>query len=92
MRLILLLCLSLAACAEFPELDGTITPAQAGGNFPELVPLAPLLAQADASDNSAALIETALTPRLTSLRARATRLRGPVIPPAVRARMLRGVR
>ncbi|MGJ8611479.1 MAG: hypothetical protein ACSHWY_10305 [Octadecabacter sp.] len=92
MRLAILLCLSLAACAEFPELDGTITPEQASGDFPALVPLAPLLARADASDNGAALIETALSPRIANLRTRAAGLRGPVIPAPARARMLRGVR
>ncbi len=92
MRLALLLVLSLAACAEFPELDGTISPAQQNGDFPALVPLAPLLARADASNSGAAQVETALSPRIANLRTRAARLRGPVIPPAVRTRMLRGVR
>lgn len=91
MRAALLILTFLAACTEFPELDGTVPPA-AASNPPRLVPLAPLLSQANASDRGAAEVESALSPRLANLRARAARLRGPVIPPATRARMLRGVR
>lgn len=83
---------SLSACAEFPELDSTITPAQANAPFPELVPLASLVARADTNNSASANVEAAITPRLADLRARAARLRGPVIAPAIRDRMLRGVR
>ena len=92
MRLAPLFLITIAACTEFPALDGTIPPRDANAPFPALVPLAPLVAQANAADRGAADVETALTPRLAALRARAARLRGPVIPPAVRARMVRGVR
>lgn len=92
MRAPFLLLIALAACTEFPALEGTVAPASANAQAPELVPLAPLLAQANATDRGAAEVETALSPRLANLRARAARLRGPVIPPAARARMLRGVR
>ena len=91
MRAVFILLIGLAACTEFPALDGTVPPAAANGP-PDLVPLAPLLAQANATDRGAADVQSALTPRLANLRARAARLRGPVIPPAARARMLRGVR
>ena len=83
---------ALPACTEFPELDATVSPEQSNAPFPELVPLAPLLAQANASSSAAELVNTDIEPRLANLRARAVRLRGPVIPAAVRARMLRGVR
>ncbi len=92
MRLVPLFLIVLTACTEFPALDGTIDPALRDAPYPALVPLSPLVAQANAADRGAANVETALTPRLASLRARAARLRGPVIPPAARARMLRGVR
>lgn len=88
----ILLAVLLAACTEFPALEGTIDPSLANAPYPSLVPLGPVLAQAGASDRGAALVEQALSPRLTNLRARADGLRGPVIPAAARARMLRGVR
>ncbi len=83
---------SLPACAEFPALDGVVPPAQINAGYPDLVPLVPVLAQAAASDSGAANVAADITPRLAGLRARAARLRGPVIAPAIRARMLRGVR
>ena len=87
-----LLCLALAGCADFPALDGTISPAVAAAPAPDLVPLGPLLARAAASDSGASQAETGLTARITALQSRADRLRGPVIPPRTRTRMLRGVR
>lgn len=81
-----------AACAEFPALDATVPPAVANAPSPELVPLGPILARVNATDRGASQFESALSPRLANLRARAARLRGPVIPPAMRSRMLRGVR
>ena len=83
---------ALTACTEFPELDATVSPEQANAPYPDLVPLAPLLAQANTSNGTAELANTNLDQRLSNLRARASRLRGPVISAAVRARMLRGVR
>ncbi|MEN8841513.1 MAG: hypothetical protein ABF254_04860 [Octadecabacter sp.] len=83
---------ALPACTEFPELDGTVSQAQADAPFPDLVPLAPLLAQVNASSSAAEIANTNIDARLANLRARAARLRGPVIPAAIRARMLRGVR
>ena len=80
------------ACAQFPELDQRITPELADAAPPDLIPLAPLIARAEASQAGAAVVETDLDPRLAALRARADRLRGPVIPPRLRAQMLRGVR
>lgn len=92
MRLVVTLFLLLQACTTFPALDHTVPPDGTAGAFPALVPLAPLVAQANTSTNVAQNVEAALTPRLSNLRARAARLRGPVIAAPVRARMLRGVR
>ncbi|WP_281983330.1 hypothetical protein [Thalassorhabdomicrobium marinisediminis] len=92
MRLAIALCLTLAACAEFPALEGRVSPAVANAPPPELVPLGPLLARADAAERGAATVPAALSGRIAALRARADRLRGPVIPPATRARMQRGIR
>lgn len=78
-----------AACTQFPQLDGTVPPEQAAAPFPDLVPLGPVIARA--GDSRAETIQTDLGPRLANLRARAAGLRGPVISPDQRARMLRGV-
>ncbi|AGI66823.1 hypothetical protein OAN307_c11210 [Octadecabacter antarcticus 307] len=85
------LLITLAACAEFPALDGSVLPTQANTPFPDMVPLASLIQRANANDNGAAMREAAITPRLASLRARASRLRGPVIATDARVRLLRGV-
>lgn len=91
-----LICLfALSACTEFPALEGTIAPAQTNAPYPDLVPLSPLIAQANAGNaaqDGAQSAQSALEPRLAALRARAARLRGPVIPASQRARLLRGVR
>jgi len=83
---------SAASCAQFPELDNRMTPELANMSPPELVPLGPLIAQAGASNAGAGTAVEDMEPRLSALRARAARLRGPVIPAPVRSRMLRGVR
>ncbi|AKS46793.1 hypothetical protein SAMN05444287_1916 [Octadecabacter temperatus] len=83
---------ALPSCTEFPELDSTVSSEVANAPYPELVPLAPLLAQANTSTGAAEIANTNIDSRLSNLRARAARLRGPVIPAAIRARMLRGVR
>jgi hypothetical protein len=92
MRLVFPLLLALSACSQFPELDGTIAPDQSNTPFPDLVPLAPLIAQAGVTNTAGATAAAGLSPRLANLRARAARLRGPVIPAPIRTRMLRGVR
>ncbi|MBU2993936.1 hypothetical protein Q4555_11105 [Octadecabacter sp. 1_MG-2023] len=92
MRLTAFLLMTLSACTQFPELDGTIAPELVQGAAPDLIPLGPLLLQAEAADQGAAEVETEISPRLANLRGRAAGLRGPVIAPAIRARMLRGVR
>jgi hypothetical protein len=94
MRLILAispLIIALSACAEFLALDGTVSPAQANATFPDLVPIASLIQQANEDGSASTLAEAAISARIANLRARASRLRGPVIPSSARARMLRGV-
>lgn len=88
-RLVPLLALSLAACTQFPELDARLTEADRTAPYPALVPLAPLLARADAA--SAAPVAD-LAGRLAALNARAAALRGPVIDAATTGRMAAGVR
>ncbi|MEP3845630.1 MAG: hypothetical protein ABJM43_09855 [Paracoccaceae bacterium] len=77
----------LASCATFPELDSSFSPAARTADFPALVPLEPLLAQnAGTGTNPQETVKT-LEGRLASLRARAARLRGPVLDRASRARL-----
>lgn len=92
MRFSLPFLIALAACAQFPELDGTVSPDLANAPFPDLVPLAPLFAQANTTARNAPEVASTLTPRLAALNARAARLRGPVLSAADRARLIRGVR
>ena len=87
MRLVFALLIVLPACTQFPALDGTVAPALANAPFPDF---APLIAQINS--NTATTTAADVAPRIVTLNARAVRLRGPVIPAAVRTRMLRGVR
>ena len=84
--------MSLAACAEFPALDATLSPELVGAPPPALVPLGPVIAEARAIPATAQATPANLSSRLAALRARAAGLRGPVIPPAARNRMLRAMR
>jgi hypothetical protein len=92
MRLVFALLIVLPACTQLPALDGTIAPAQADAPFPDLVPLAPLIAQVNSNTATATTTAADVAPRIATLSARAARLRGPLIPAPVRTRMLRGVR
>lgn len=81
-------------CAQFPELDRTIDEAARAAPIPELQPLGPLLAQADSAASNSQITPAsvaALDDRIAGLRNRAADLRRPVIEPAIRARMRRGV-
>lgn len=89
-----LILVTLAACTGFPALEGRVPDDVAQAPYPAIAPLGPLLARADALATSGRTSPAALAPvdaRLAALSARADALRGPVIPPAQRARMLRGV-
>ncbi|MCC7321502.1 MAG: hypothetical protein IT542_11070 [Rubellimicrobium sp.] len=83
----LILALLTAACTQFPELDARLTAADRSAPYPALVPLGPLIAAAGADDR-AALPD--LAARIAALRARAARLRGPVIAPADALRLNHG--
>ncbi len=84
-----LLC-ALAACEEFPELDGTVPAHMKEAGFPTLVPVEPLVTAARAP----AITETTMAgmaARVAALRTRAARLSGPVVDRATKARMARGI-
>ncbi|MCC5992507.1 MAG: hypothetical protein JJT99_08275 [Rhodobacteraceae bacterium] len=82
---LVLAALGLTAClapADLPERRGT-----AQGPTPELLPIRDILAQHADGPNTARLSETSTEARAAALRARAARLRGPVIAAQDRDRM-----
>lgn len=91
LRLILPLFL-LGACTQFPALDDSVPDAAARAEYPDLVPLDPLLSSLADAPTKNTEIESNLQSRVAALRARAARLRRPIVDPATRARMRTGVR
>lgn len=84
----LALCLTLTACTQFPDLDGTISPALAEADYPALVPLDPLLASAIPATTDTAQTTQNLESRIASLRARARALQaGAVVDDGTRTRL-----
>ncbi|MBS1303876.1 hypothetical protein [Loktanella sp. SALINAS62] len=82
---------ALVACTQPPQLNDRITPSAAAAPYPDLQPLAPLLAQAAAPGRVTPRTTATLTGSAADLRARATALRGPVVDDATRARMRAGI-
>jgi hypothetical protein len=70
---ILFLCLTLTACATFPQVDAAAS--KSAGPAPALLPMEELLAQTSAAQAEAA--GNSLTARAAALRARAAALRRP---------------
>lgn len=73
------LALLTAGCAPLPDLDRTITPAMEAAPYPALVPLAPVLARANAPGVDPERGNGVLDARVAALKARAARLRGSVL-------------
>lgn len=88
---VLTLCL-ISACTQFPELDETVTPELEAADFPALVPLDPILANARSARGQTLRTEAALEARVVNLRARAARLRGSVLSGPERQRLAEGLR
>ena len=86
-----LLLLSVSACTEFPQLDRTITPALENADFPALVPVEPLLANATQNRVDPVRTQAELQGRLSRLRARAAGLRGSVLSGRERQRLAQGL-
>lgn len=68
-----ILCASLVACTQFPEVDASIPPAVQAADYPTLLPLD--LTLADSSEIDTEATQNALNARVASLRARASALR-----------------
>lgn len=83
--------IALAACTQFPELEGTVAPELEKAAYPDLLPLEPILAQAVKSGVDPVQAEAGLEGRLAGLRARADRLRGSVLSGPEKQRLERGL-
>ena len=83
---------ALTACAQFPELDRTVSPEVEAADFPALVPLEPILASTSTAVHSNQQTQAVLEARVANLRARAARLRGSVLTGAERQRLAEGLR
>lgn len=85
--LILCLCAGLAACVAGPDLPSAERQAQ--GSTPRLLPISGLLEQAARPDDDfSVILAAAPQARAAVLRTRASSLRGPVIAPSERERLL----
>lgn len=78
-------------CTQFPALDRTISQELEAVAYPALVPIEPLLAQADAGQVDATVTQANLNGRLARLRARAARLRGSVLSGREKQRLAQGL-
>lgn len=76
------------ACTQFPELDASLSPKAKASDFPDLVPLEPLLAARTApSAPRGPEIAADVSSRVSALQSRAARLRGSVLSQSDRARL-----
>ena len=75
-----------AGCSDFPQLDNAVSETARNADFPGIVPKSQILA--NANDVQISPQTTAgIRNRASGLRARAARLRGPVLSSATRARL-----
>ncbi|MCQ0092082.1 hypothetical protein [Roseovarius sp. M141] len=81
----------LPGCAQFPQLDATLTDQSRRAPYPDLVPLSGLQARINDTDTNAGAAP-AIEARIARLKSRAARLRGTVIDSDTRTRMQAGVR
>ena len=68
-----------AGCTQFPELEFTQTTDVEAAEYPALVPIEPIIAEADVPGPDPERLETGTNARLAALRARASRIRGEVL-------------
>lgn len=80
-----------SACAQFPELDRTVTPELEAASFPALVPLEPILSRTRTAQRDNTQTQDVLEARVANLRARAARLRGSVLTGRERQRLAQGL-
>lgn len=88
---VLILTLSLTACTQFPQLDDVVGPDVVDAEFPNLVPIDPIINAPEGQGANRAVIQDNLLARLAALNARADALRGAVIDNRTRRRLENGV-
>jgi hypothetical protein len=81
----------MVGCAQFPKVDATISDAAEAADYPELLPLQPLLSAADAVQIDAPATQSDLTSRVDRLRSRAARLNGAGMDQDTRSRLEGGL-
>ena len=80
--------LGLSGCDDIPDIGSAQADAARNAPYPDLVPLDALLASAPSTAPRITPASiTATNDRIAQLRARAARLRGPVVDPATRSQM-----
>lgn len=77
---------ALAACTQFPDLNQSVSPEARNGDFPALVPVEVLRADAPPQQVTDTTT-TSLEARVAALRSRASRLKGTVLNRSARARL-----
>lgn len=91
MPIIFLVPLLLNACAQFPQVDASVSPEAEAADYPALLPLEDIATAQSADKARAEAAQQTVEARAARLRARAARLRGPVVDRSTRARMQAGV-
>lgn len=86
----LFICVCLGACTQFPALDDAEGPGVADAAYPRLLTVDEL--RGIPASSATLDLQAAVLDRVAALRARAARLRGPVIDGRTLNRMARGVR
>ncbi|WP_338548790.1 hypothetical protein [Roseovarius phycicola] len=88
LRRTVILCgfIAVAGCTQFPDLNQSVSTEARNGNFPALVPVEVLRADAPAQQVTDTTTTT-LEARVAALRSRANRLRGTVLNRSARARL-----
>ena len=81
--------LTVTGCTEFPEIDAVVPETAKHAPYPDLLPLDTLLVEPNTVDAEAETAQVA--DRVSALRARAARLKRPVVPARDKSRMRRGV-
>ncbi|WP_298971322.1 hypothetical protein [uncultured Roseobacter sp.] len=84
---LLILPLSLAGCVQFPEIDDATGQVAEQADYPDLVPLEPVLGALPTTTGDSDETQAQLEARVSGLKARANGLRGPVLSDGDRARL-----